>query len=110
MTDQDMRRLAVELVCFIQHGRWYNGKVDDKLADAVADRLMWGPCTAWFASDQAAYRAWKQAKLSGAAPLPRPLIAPGLPRPLNAPSLPRPLPAPGLPKPLPPLTLPRITK
>lgn len=107
-----MRSLAVELICFIQHGRWYNGKVDSKLADAVAERLMWGPGTAWWPSDQALCRAWLQERRTRAvqpAPtLPRPLQPPQLPKPLATPTLPRPLAAPPqLPRSLPPLDLPR---
>lgn len=104
-----MRALAVELICFIQHGRWYNGKVDSKLADAVAERLMWGPGTGWWPSDQALCRQWlaERRKRDAVPTLPRPLAPPSLPRPLAPPPLPRPLVPPTLPRGLPPLDLPR---
>lgn len=111
-TDNDMRMLAIELICFVQHGKWYNGKVDTKLVDAVAERLMWGPGTAWWQSDRELCRQWmaERKKRAATAPtLPRPLAPPELPRPLGLPPLPRaPLVAPGLPRPLAAPQLPRI--
>lgn len=114
-TDNDMRMLAIELICFVQHGKWYNGKVDTKLVDAVAERLMWGPGTAWWQSDRELCRQWmterkrrQETGLKAAPALPRPLAPPQLPRIPPLPSLPRaPLVAPGLPRPLPLPPLPR---
>ena len=109
-TDNDMRMLAVELICFIQHGKWYNGKVDTALAAAVAERLMWGPATSWWQSDRELCRQWlaeRKRRQEAGPQLPRPLTPPGLPRPLSAPGLPRPLVPPQLPRPLAPPPLPR---
>ncbi len=103
--EPDFLSLAVELICFVQHGRWYNGKVDMKLAEQVAERMMWGPGTAWWPSDRALCREWimERKKRAAVAPptLPRPLQAPTLPRPLSTPELPRVSPLPTLPRPLP---------
>lgn len=56
--EPDFLALAVELICFVQEGRWYNGKVNTKMAEAVAERLQWGPGTAWWPSDQRLCREW----------------------------------------------------
>lgn len=100
------RDLAIEVICFIQHGRWYNGKVDDKLAAEVAARLQWGPGTAWWPADRALFKQWQAARRTM---LPRVPVAPELPRVAVVPELPRAPVVPQLPRVLPIPTLPRVT-
>ena len=100
--EPDFFALAVEIICYIQEGRWYNGKVNTKQAEAVAERLRWGPGTAWWPADQRACREWfaerqRRAAVTPAPTLPRiaPLTPPALPR---LPELPRVAPLPDLPR------------
>lgn len=105
--EPDFLALAVELICFVQEGRWYNGKVNTKMAEAVAERLQWGPGTAWWPSDQRLCREWVAERQKRAVVTPMVLKLPELPRPLKLPDLPRTVPVPSLPK-LPGVVLPRL--
>ncbi len=107
-TEPDFFALAVEIICFIQEGRWYNGKVNTKLAEQVADRLRWGPGTAWWPTDQRLCREWAAERLKRAAVLPRPIPTPTLPRPVLPPQLPRVVPPVTLPRPIVTPPLPRV--
>lgn len=101
-SEPDFFALAVELICFVQEGRWYNGKVNTKMAEAVAERLQWGPGTAWWPTDQRLCREWnaERQKRAVVTPVTLPRMTPPV---LKLPTLPRtvdiiPAPVPSLPK------------